>query len=82
MGRNVLGTPWWHAFFGLPGSLNDINVLDRSSVFNLVAQGRASPVNYLDNGREYNMGYYLADGVYPQCAAFVKSIPAPVGVKT
>ena len=23
----------WHAFFGLPGSLNDINVLDRSPVF-------------------------------------------------
>ena len=22
----------WHAFFGLPGSLNEINVLDRSSV--------------------------------------------------
>ena len=23
----------WHAFFGLPGSLNDINILDRSPVF-------------------------------------------------
>ena len=23
----------WHAFFGLPGSLNDINVIDRSPVF-------------------------------------------------
>ena len=23
----------WHAFFGLPGALNDINVLDRSPVF-------------------------------------------------
>ena len=27
----------WHAFFGLPGSLNDINVLDRSSIFTLLA---------------------------------------------
>ena len=24
----------WHAFFGMPGSINDINVLDRSPVFN------------------------------------------------
>ena len=26
----------WHAFFGLPGSHNDINVLERSSVFTLL----------------------------------------------
>ncbi|GAA0151696.1 hypothetical protein LIER_10359 [Lithospermum erythrorhizon] len=70
-----------HAFFGLPGSLNDINVLDRSSVFNLLAQGSASPVNYRVNDREYNMGYYLADGIYPQWATFVRPIPAHVGVK-
>jgi hypothetical protein len=23
----------WHAFFGLPDSMNDINVLNRSSLF-------------------------------------------------
>ena len=38
----------WHAFFGLPGSLNDINVLDRSSVFTLLANGLAPPVNYIN----------------------------------
>lgn len=27
----------WHAFFGLPGSLNDINVLNRSPVFSQLA---------------------------------------------
>ena len=31
----------WHAFFGLPGSHNDINVLERSSVFSELAEGRA-----------------------------------------
>jgi hypothetical protein len=25
----------WHAFFGMPGSHNDINVLQRSSIFNI-----------------------------------------------
>nr|XP_011462191.1 PREDICTED: uncharacterized protein LOC101309236 [Fragaria vesca subsp. vesca] len=29
----------WHAFFGLPGSLNDINVLGQSLLFNDVSRG-------------------------------------------
>ncbi|XP_075669760.1 uncharacterized protein LOC142639475 [Castanea sativa] len=55
----------WHAFFGLSRSHNDINVLERSSVFSELAEGRASPVNYSKNGNDYSMGYYLADGIYP-----------------
>ena len=46
----------WHAFFGLPGSLNDINVIDRSPFFTLLANGHAPPVNYIINGHEYIMG--------------------------
>nr|XP_023874274.1 uncharacterized protein LOC111986818 [Quercus suber] len=51
----------WHAFFGLPGSLNDINVLDHSFIFTKLAQGLAPSVNYSINGHDYTMGYYLAD---------------------
>ncbi|KAM5551648.1 hypothetical protein ABKV19_026477 [Rosa sericea] len=69
----------WHAFFGLPGSLNDINVLDRSFVFSELAEGRAPPISYEVNGRSYDMGYYLADGIYPSWATLVKTIPAPQG---
>ncbi|KAI3521391.1 hypothetical protein L1887_10854 [Cichorium endivia] len=68
----------WHAFFGTPGSCNDINVLHRSPVFSDVLAGRAPNVSYNVNGREYNRAYYLTDGIYPSWAAFVKSITSPL----
>ncbi|XP_056863345.1 uncharacterized protein LOC108824966 [Raphanus sativus] len=35
----------WHAFFGAPGTLNDINILDRSPVFDDIIDGIAPQVN-------------------------------------
>jgi len=35
----------WHAFFGLPGSLNDINVLRRSPLFQSLTSGTAPQVD-------------------------------------
>ena len=40
----------WHAFFGMLGSINDIDVLDRSPIFAALAEGRTAPVNYTING--------------------------------
>ncbi|KAF5471832.1 hypothetical protein F2P56_008598 [Juglans regia] len=71
----------WHAFFGLLGSHNDINVLDRSSIFAVLAEGHAPPCNYTINGHEYTMGYYLADSIYHSWATLGKTIPAPHGKK-
>ncbi|XP_052181945.1 uncharacterized protein LOC127794738 [Diospyros lotus] len=71
----------WHAFFRLPGSLNDINVLDRSHVFSELAEGRGPKVSYTINGHEYTMRYYLADGIYPSWRTFVKTISSPQGNK-
>jgi hypothetical protein len=45
----------WHVFFGLPGSLNDINVLHRSPIFDNLAVGNGPQVRYMVNGREYDM---------------------------
>ncbi|KAL1370522.1 hypothetical protein AAHE18_01G066500 [Arachis hypogaea] len=71
----------WHAFFGVSGSNNDINVLDRSPVFDDILNDRALEVNYTINGNNYTMGYYLADGIYPEWTTFVKSISKPQGEK-
>jgi hypothetical protein len=71
----------WHSFFGLPGSLNDINVLDRSPVFSALLNGNTPEVEFHINGNRYNKGYYLADGIYPNYATLVKTISAPQSQK-
>ncbi|GJZ38114.1 ALP1-like protein [Tanacetum coccineum] len=63
----------WHAFFGVAGANNDINVLDNSSLFDDLLNDKAPVAPYVVNGVGYEKGYYLADGIYPQWATFVKS---------
>ena len=71
----------WHAYFGVPSSNNDINVLNQSPLFTNILQGTAPTVLFIVNGNQYNMGYYLADGIYPEWATFVKTIPLPYSEK-
>uniref|UniRef100_A0A453SSU8 DDE Tnp4 domain-containing protein n=2 Tax=Aegilops tauschii subsp. strangulata TaxID=200361 RepID=A0A453SSU8_AEGTS len=71
----------WHAFFGMPGSLNDINVVNRSPLMNKIANGELPPVQFVANGRTYNYGYYLADGIYPKWQTFVKPLKKSEGKK-
>jgi len=67
----------WHAFFGIAGSNNDLNVLNNSPLFFDALKGEAPQVQFSVNGNEYSTGYYLADGIYPEWAAFMKTIPLP-----
>uniref|UniRef100_A0A0D3D3D4 DDE Tnp4 domain-containing protein n=1 Tax=Brassica oleracea var. oleracea TaxID=109376 RepID=A0A0D3D3D4_BRAOL len=59
------------------GTLNDINVLDRSPVFDDILEGRAPRVRYMVNGHMYKLAYYLTDGIYPKWSTFIQSITLP-----
>jgi hypothetical protein len=54
----------WHAFFGCPGTLNDINVLNRSPVFDDVEREKAPSVNLFVNQRPYNMAYFMQNPIF------------------
>ena len=71
----------WHAYFGLPGSHNDINVLDRSPLFKNLLNWESPECHFTINGHHYNRGYYLADGIYPDWAVFIKILSKPQGLE-
>ncbi|XP_048630901.1 uncharacterized protein LOC125604744 [Brassica napus] len=72
-------------FPGMIGSidctLNDINVLDRSPLFDDILEGRAPRVKYMVNGHMYKLAYYLTDGIYPKWSTFIQSISLPQSPK-
>ncbi|XP_047961970.1 protein ALP1-like [Salvia hispanica] len=67
----------WHAYFGVAGSNNDLNVLNGSPLFNDLCAGRAPTLEFTANHRRYTIGYYLADEIYPRWPVFVKTITCP-----
>jgi hypothetical protein len=65
----------------LPGSHKEIIVLYHSNAFNDLANGRAPSVEFHVNNNIFSLGYYLADGIYPEWATLVKTISGPVNNK-
>ena len=65
----------------MPGLSNDINVLEASHLFANLASGIAPPAHYVIKENEYNMSYYLADGIYPKWSTLVQTIHDPHGPK-
>nr|GEV25305.1 hypothetical protein [Tanacetum cinerariifolium] len=51
----------WHAFVGVSGMNNDVNVLRQSPFFNDLKPGRAPDVPFMANNVPYKRGYYLTD---------------------
>ena len=50
-------------------------------MFSNLTQGIAPSAHYIIQGKEYNMGYYLADGIYPKWSTLVQTIHDPRGPK-
>ncbi|KAL5820803.1 hypothetical protein ACOSQ3_022685 [Xanthoceras sorbifolium] len=63
------------------GSNNDINVLEASHLFSNLAESMTPLAHYVIQGKEYNTGYYLADGIYPKWSTLVQTIHDPRGPK-
>ena len=72
---------FWHAFFGVPGANNDLNILDCSPLFQAILSGTAPEVTFICNEKVYKMGYYLADGIYPEWQVMMKTISEPATQK-
>ena len=69
----------WHAFIGMPGSNNDLNVLDASPILSECLDDDTSKVEYEVKGQKYSHPYWLADGIYPELKCFVKTFANPIG---
>jgi hypothetical protein len=67
----------WHIFSGLPGSNNDLNVLDRSSLIHNMLTSEARDMSFQVNESNYDHYYLLTDGIYPEWACFIQSIHEP-----
>ncbi|KAE8974234.1 hypothetical protein PR003_g19319 [Phytophthora rubi] len=71
----------WHSYAGLPGSNNDINVVNRSPLMVKWLRGSAPKHSFRVNGNNYSMCYLLCDGIYPPWSVFMKTISKPVDEK-
>ena len=72
----------WHASFGWAGSLNDINIWDRSPLLKSWLDGTFSLFTdfpFSIAGRTFEKLFVLVDGIYPELARFVKTFSEPVG---
>ncbi|XP_026410362.1 uncharacterized protein LOC113305556 [Papaver somniferum] len=65
---------FWHAYFGPPGSNNDLNVLNSSPLFDDIFNVTAPEVHFRVDGVRYDIGYYLADVIYRKLSTIFKLI--------
>ncbi|XP_071687179.1 uncharacterized protein [Rutidosis leptorrhynchoides] len=71
----------WHAYFEMAGSNNDLIVLNASPLFDSLLTDTAPQVPYEIGDVDFDRGYYLADGIYPSWASFVKGFSNVVDAK-
>ncbi|XP_023758839.3 uncharacterized protein LOC111907295 [Lactuca sativa] len=67
----------WHAFFGVAGSNNDLNVLGQSPLFNDIWTGKAPYMTFTVNGHAYKYDYYLGDAIYLDYSTLMNAYSVP-----
>ena len=70
---------FWYVFFGEPGSLNDLNVLGKSTIVgSILSQEFDMKIDeYRVNGVSRDWLYFLVDGIYPKLPFFVTTYAIP-----
>lgn len=70
----------WYFFFGQPGSLNDINIINKSSILGAILTNEFNTKidEYKINNTLFDWMYFLADGIYPSWLIFYKTNQRPV----
>ena len=70
----------WHAYFGMPGASNNLNVLSASPLDHALQDGTFPPTRsrFRVCGTEFYHPYLLCDGIYPNSAFHMKAFANPV----
>lgn len=69
-------------FFGMPGSCNDINVLNNSKIVCNILNGTYPPhIKYSIGIEKHNIPYWIVDGIYPNWPCFLHTVVEPVTEK-
>jgi len=72
----------WHAYFGAPGTNNDINIWDTSPLLQKFLDGDFPDFDFVINGKTFSDLWLTADGIYPELSRFVKTWNEPIGDKS
>lgn len=77
---------FWHAAYGHPGTLNDLNILALSPFLGMLLDGsfeelERSACPYSIGGESFNEMFFLVDGIYPKYTRFVRGIKEPSNIQ-
>ena len=72
---------FWHVCLGFLGSLNDIQVMGRSTITMAYLESPAASIKYTIGDTEFEGAFFLADGIYPNYAYLMKTISEPATAK-
>ena len=71
----------WHTRFGFPGTLNDINIWDQSSLLKKLLDGTFTAFvdfQFTISNKIFTKLWIMVDGIYPELSRFVKTIAVPL----